>query len=154
MNSLNKIFLKKENYKNHNWLIIDCKGHKLGRMSTIITAILKGKLKPDYFPSADKGDFVILINADSIILNEKNKHYIVNHPGRPGHSLKIKKVSESLPKFTIQRAVRGMLARNEKKKLMKRLKIYSGSSHPHQAQNPIEFNIFRNVETSKTPKLT
>ena len=141
MNSLNKIFLKKKNYKNRNWLIIDCKGQKLGRLATRITALLKGKLKPDYFPSIDNGDSIILINADLIIVNEKSKHYIVNHPGRPGRSLKIKKVSESLPKFTIERAVKGMLARTEKKRLMKRLKIYSGSTHPHQAQTPLTFDL-------------
>ena len=141
MNSLNKIFLKKKSYKNRNWLIIDCKGQKLGRIATIITSLLKGKLKTDYFPSIDNGDSVILINADLVIVNEKSQHYIVTHPGRPGRSLKIKKVSECLPKFTIERAVKGMLARTEKKKLMKRLKIYSGSTHPHKAQAPIEFNI-------------
>lgn len=141
MNSLNKIFLKKKSYKNRNWLVIDCKGQKLGRIATIITSLLKGKLKTDYFPSIDNGDSIILINADLIVVNEKSKHYIVNHPGRPGRSLKIKKVSECLPKFTIERAVKGMLARTEKKRLMKRLKIYSGSTHPHKAQTPIEFNI-------------
>lgn len=141
MNSFNKIFLKKKNYKNRNWLIIDCEGQKLGRLATIITSLLKGKLKPDYFPSIDNGDSIILINADLIIVNEKSKHYIVNHPGRPGHSLKIKKVSDSLPKFTIERAVRGMLAQTEKKRLMRRLKIYSGSNHPHQAQTPLKFDL-------------
>lgn len=141
MNSFNKIFLKNKTYTNRNWLLIDCKGQKLGRIATIITSLLKGKLKPDYFPSIDNGDSIILINADSIIVNEKSKHYIVNHPGRPGRSLSIKKVSQCLPKFTIERAVKGMLARTEKKRLMKRLKIYSGSTHPHQAQTPIQFDI-------------
>ena len=141
MNSSNKIFLKKQTYKNRNWLLIDCKGQKLGRIATIITSLLKGKLKIDYFPSTDNGDYIILINASLVIVNEKSKHYIVNNPGQPGRSLKIKKVSDCLPKFTIERAVKGMLARTEKKRLMKRLKIYSGSTHLHKAQNPIEFNI-------------
>ena len=109
MNSLNKTFLPTKNYKNRNWFIIDCKGQKLGRIATIITTLLKGKIKPHYFPSIDIGDSIILINADSIIVNPESKHYIVNHPGRPGRSLKIKKVSECLPKFTIERAVKGML---------------------------------------------
>lgn len=144
MNSLNKIFLKKKNSQTRNWILIDCKGKKLGRIATIITSLLKGKLNPYYFPSIDNGDSIVLINADLIIVNEKHKHYIVNHPGRPGCSLKIKKVSESLPKFTIERAVKGMLARTEKKKLMKRLKIYPGSNHPHQAQKPIKFDLHIN----------
>lgn len=137
MNSLNKTFLPTANYKNRNWFIIDCQEQKLGRLATIIATILRGKTKPQYHPSVDVGDNIILLNAESIIINENIKHYIVNNPGRPGHSLKIKSVKDSLPKFTIQRAVKGMLSETEKKKLMRRLKIYNGASHPHQAQNPI-----------------
>jgi large subunit ribosomal protein L13 len=141
MNSLNKTLLPNKNYKNRNWFIIDCKGQKLGRLATIIAALLKGKVKPNYYPSSDMGDYVILVNANSIIINENSKHYIVSNPGRPGHSLKIKNVSDCLPKFTIQRAVKGMLAQTEKKRLMRRLNIYNDQNHPHQAQNPIEIDI-------------
>ena len=141
MNSLNKTFLPTKNYKNRNWFIIDCKGQKLGRLATIIAALLKGKLKPYYFPSIDIGDYIILINAESIIINETSKHYIVNNPGRPGHSLKIKNLSDSLPRFTIERAVKGMLGKSETKKLMKRLKIFKNQNHIHEAQNPIEINL-------------
>ena len=141
MNSLNKTFLPTKDYKNRNWFIIDCKGQKLGRLASIITALLKGKIKPHYFPSIDMGDYVILVNADSIIVNEESKHYIVTHPGRPGSSLKIKKVSDCLPKFTIERAVKGMLSETETKRLMRRLNIYTDQNHPHQAQNPIEINV-------------
>jgi len=141
MNSLNKTFLPTKNYKNRNWFIIDCKGQKLGRLATIIVALLKGKIKPHYYPSIDVGDYIILINADSIILNENSKHHIVNNPGRPGHSLKIKSVLDCLPKFTIQRAVKGMLSETETKRLMRRLNIYNDQNHPHQAQAPIEIDI-------------
>lgn len=141
MNSLNKTFLPTKNYKNRNWFIIDCKNQKLGRLATIIVSLLKGKTKPHYYPSIDIGDYVILLNADSIIINENSKHYIVNKPGKPGSSLKIKNVSDCLPKFTIERAVKGMLSETETKRLMRRLNIYSESSHPHQAQKPIEINI-------------
>jgi large subunit ribosomal protein L13 len=141
MNSLNKTFLPNKNYKNCNWFIIDCKEQKLGRIATIIAGILKGKGKPPYHPSIDIGDYIILVNANSILINEKNKHYIVSNPGRPGHSLKIKSVSDCLPKFTIERAVKGMLAETEKKRLMRRLKIYNNQDHPHQAQNPIKIDI-------------
>lgn len=141
MNSLNKTFLPTQDYKNRNWFIIDCKDQKLGRISTLIASILKGKIKPNYFPSIDNGDYVILINADSILINEDSKHYIVNHPGRPGHALKIKQASDCLPKFTIERAVKGMLSRTEKKRLMRRLYIYNDSNHPHQAQKPLEFSL-------------
>lgn len=141
MNSLNKTFLPTKNYKNRNWYIIDCKGQTLGRLATIITSLLKGKVKPQYHPSIDTGDYVILINADSIIINETSKHYFVYNPGRPGHSLKIKNVSDCLSKLTIERAVKRMLSRTEAKRLMTRLKIYNDQNHLHQAQNPIEIDI-------------
>ena len=141
MNSLNKTFLPTINYKNRSWFIIDCKDQKLGRLATIIVSILKGKRKPHYYPGIDVGDNVILINANSIIINENSKHYIVNNPGRPGSSLKIKNVSDCLAKFTIERAVKGMLATTETKRLMRRLKIYDDQNHLHEAQNPTEINI-------------
>ena len=141
MNSLNKTFLPAQNYKNPNWFLIDCKGQKLGRLATIIASLLKGKVKPHYSPSIDIGDYVILINADSIVINEDSKHYIVQNPGRPGFALKIKNVSDCLPKFTIQRAVKGMLAESESKRLMRRLKIFKDQNHDHQAQNPIQINL-------------
>nr|QUS63708.1 ribosomal protein L13 [Haslea silbo]QUS63912.1 ribosomal protein L13 [Haslea silbo] len=149
MNSLNKTFLPTKNYKNRNWFIIDCKGQKLGRLATIIAALLKGKIKPQYNPSVDTGDYVILINADSIILNESSKHYIVNKPGRPGRSLKIKNVVDCLPKFTIERAVKGMLSETETKRLMRRLKIYSNENHSHQAQTPILIDVSNFANTQQ-----
>ena len=141
MNSLNKTFLPIQDYKNRNWYLIDCKGQTLGRLATIITSLLKGKVKPQYHPSVDTGDYIILINADSIVVNELSKHYLVYNPGRPGHSLKIKNVSDCLPKLTIERAVKRMLAKTEAKRLMRRLRIYNDQNHQHQAQNPIEIDI-------------
>ena len=147
MNSLNKTFLPTKDYKNRNWYLIDCKGQTLGRLATIITSLLKGKIKPQYHPSVDTGDYIILVNADSIIINENSKHYLVYNPGRPGSSLKIKNVSDCLPKLTIERAVKRMLSQTEGKKLMRRLKIYNDQNHLHQAQNPIEIDV-TNVYTS------
>lgn len=141
MNSLNKTFLPTKNYKNRNWFLIDCKGQRLGRLATIIVALLKGKIKPHYHPSVDMGDYIVLINADSIILNENSKHYIVNKPGRPGHALKIKNVIDCLPKLTIERAVKGMLSETETKRLMRRLNIYNDQNHPHQAQSLTKIDV-------------
>lgn len=152
MNSLNKTFLPTQNYKNRNWFIIDCKGQKLGRLATMIAALLRGKMKPHYSPSFDIGDYVILINAESILINEDTKQYIVNNPGRPGHALKIKNVSECLPKFIIERSIKGMLGESEKKRLMRRLKIFNDQNHAHQAQNPIEIklsNFYANLEVNQ-----
>ena len=141
MGSLNKTFLPSEKFENRNWYIIDCKNQKLGRLATVVANILNGKAKLHYHPSLKTGDSVILINADSIIVNKSSKHYLVFNPGRPGSSLKIRSAHSSLPKFAIEHAIRGMLARTKKKRLMKRVNIYNGSSHPHQAQNPITIGI-------------
>jgi len=141
MNSLNKTFVPTNDSKTRNWFIIDCKGQKLGRLATTIVTLLKGKTKPYYCPSVDLGDHIILINADLILLNENSKHYIVNKPGRPGHSLKIKNVIDCLPKFTIQRAVKGMLSKTETKRLMRRLNIYNDQNHPHKTQTLIEITL-------------
>ena len=141
MSSLNKTFLPTENYKNRNWFIIDCKRQKLGRLASVIVSLLKGKIKPHYHPSVDVGDSIVLINADSIILNKENSHYIVNKPGRPGRSLKIKKILDCSSKFTVEQAVKGMLPTTERKRLMRRLYIYSGLDHPHQAQTPIKIDF-------------
>lgn len=147
MNSLNKTFLPTQNYKNRNWFIIDCKGQSLGRLATLITNLLKGKIKPQYHPSVDTGDYIILINAESIVINEDSKHYLIYNPGRPGRSLKIKNVSDCLPKLTIERAVKRMLSQTETKKLMRRLKIYNDQNHLHQAQNPVQINL-KNLYTT------
>jgi len=141
MNSFNKTFLPTKNYKNRNWYLIDCKEQTLGRLATIVTYLLKGKIESQYHPSVDTGHYIILINADSIILNENSKHYFVYNPGRPGSSLKIKNVSDCLPKVTIERAVKRMLSQTETKRLIRRLKIYNDNNHIHQAQNPIKIDI-------------
>lgn len=141
MNSLNKTFLPTKDYKNRNWFLVDCKGQKLGRLATIIATLLKGKTKPHYYPSIDIGDYIILINADLILLNEDSKQYIVSNPGRPGHALKIKNVTDLLSSVTIERAIKGMLSTTETKRLRRRLKIYTNQEHPHQGQNPIKIDI-------------
>ena len=141
MNSLNKTFLPIQNYKDRNWYIIDCNGQRLGRLATIIAGLLKGKNRAEYYPSVDTGGYIVLINADSIILNETSKHYLVSNPGRPGRSLKIRNVVDSLPQVTIKRAVKRMLSQKEGKRLIKRLRIYNDENHSHQAQNPIKIDV-------------
>lgn len=141
MNSLNKTFLPSLKYETRNWFIIDCQGQNLGRLATFVATLLKGKVKPHYYPSTDIGDYVVLINADSIVINKNSKHFIVNNPGRPGHSLKIRTAIESIPEFTIEHAIKGMLSSTEKKRLLKRLNIYCGENHPHLAQNPIKLDL-------------
>ena len=152
MNSLNKTFLPTKDYKNRNWYLIDCNGQTLGRLSTLISGLLRGKNKPQYHPSVDMGDYIVLINADSIILNEKSKHYLVSNPGRPGRSLKIRNVIDCLPQLAIERAVKRMLSQTEAKRLMRRLKIYNDENHLHQAQNPIKIdamNFYSQIQTDQ-----
>ena len=152
MNSLNKTFLPTKDYKNCNWYVIDCSGQTLGRLATVIAGLLKGKNKSQYHPSVDTGDYVVLINAEEIVVNETAKHYIVRNPGRPGRSLKIRNVVDCLPRFTIERAVKRMLSNTEGKRLMRRLKIYNGDTHVHQAQNPIEIdvtNLYTSIKNTK-----
>merc|ERR1712194_316648 len=126
-------FLPTKNYKNRNWYLIDCDGQTLGRLATMISGLLRGTNKPQYHPSVDTGD--------SIILNETSKHYLVSNPGRPGSSLKIRNVIDSLPQLAIEQAVKKMLSQTETKRLMRRLKIYNDDNHVHQAQNPIKIDV-------------
>ena len=147
MNSLNKTFLPTYDSKNRNWFIIDGKGHKLGRLATLIATLLRGKTKPHYSPAIDTGDYVILINAEEILTNPQTKYFIVNNPGRPGRSLKIKNASDCLSTYTIQHAVKGMLAESETKRLMKRLKIFNKEKHTHSAQKPIKITISNSLGT-------
>ena len=141
MNSLDKTFLPNSNYETRNWFIIDCRGQKLGRLATSIVTLLKGKIKSHYYPSIDVGDNVILINVDSIIIKKSNKYHLVRNPGRPGHSLKIKKALDLLPEFLIEQAIKRMLSKTETKRLIRRLNIYNGEKHPHIAQNPIKLDL-------------
>ena len=137
----NKTFLPSEKHENRDWFIIDCKNQKVGRLASLIVSILRGKLKTYYHPALDIGDYVILINADSIAVNPSSKHYLVYKPGRPGSSLKIRNAIDSLPELTIKQAVKGMLTHREKNRLMTRLKIYSNDQHPHEAQTPVKLSI-------------
>ena len=140
MNSLNKTFLPSERYKNRNWFIIDCENQKLGRLATIIVTLLKGKRKPYYYPSLDVGDYIILINANSIILKPDHMEFLtVNKPGRPGRSLK--RISNALPSLILERTIKKMLSESEKRKFGKRLNIYNEKEHPHMAQNPVKIDI-------------
>ena len=125
MNSLNRTFLPNSNYEYRDWFFIDCRGKNLGRLSTTIVKLLKGKIKAHYYPSKNIGDYVILTNADSIIIDKTKNYHIVKNPGRPGYSLKVVNISDLLPKATIEKTIKGMLSISERKQLMRRLKVYS-----------------------------
>ncbi|MEN3046634.1 MAG: 50S ribosomal protein L13 [Candidatus Hydrothermales bacterium] len=128
------------------WYLVDLNGKVLGRAASRIALLLMGKRKPIYSPHLDVGDFVVAINADKIKVTGKkltDKIYY-RHSGYPG-GLKLKKLKELLeknPEKIIKLAVKRMLPKNKLgKKLIKRLKVYSGSSHPHIAQKPEPIEI-------------
>lgn len=126
---------------NKNWYVIDAKDQVLGRIAGKIAHILRGKHKPTFTPNTDTGDFVIVINADKIKLTgkrESQKTYFT-HTGYPG-GVKVKtfaELRETKPEFIIQQAVKGMLPKNKLgRRLNRKLKVYAGENHPHQAQQP------------------
>jgi len=132
--------LRKEDVK-REWYVVDATGIPLGRLATRIATILRGKHKPEYTPHIDNGDFVICINADKVLLTgkkeEQKKYY--RHSGYLG-GLKVipfRMMKEKKPEEIIYHAVRGMLPKNKLgRKMIKKLKVYAGDKHPHEAQKP------------------
>jgi large subunit ribosomal protein L13 len=123
------------------WFIIDAEGQTLGRMSTTIAAIISGKSKPTYTPFLDTGDHVIVINAEKVVLTGKKEEDKIyrRHSLYPG-GLKEKAarfVRAEKPESMIEQAVWGMLPKSKLgRKMLKKLKVYRGANHPHQAQQP------------------
>jgi large subunit ribosomal protein L13 len=143
---MNETFIPTSDYNKKKWYIIDCKDKKLGRISSTIVGLLSGKIKSYYHPAFDTGDYVILINAELLILDRNLQQIRVFRPGRPGSSLK--RIINALPEPIIERCIFGMMPNGFiKKNLVKRLKIYQGSYHPHGAQNPIYINDINNLES-------
>ncbi len=123
------------------WYLIDASGQTLGRLASEVATLLRGKHKPEYTPHVDTGDFVIIINAEEIVLtgNKLDQKKYRHHSGYPG-GLKETSYRELLnkkPEKAIEVAVMGMLPKNRLgRKLFTKLKVYRGSEHPHQAQKP------------------
>lgn len=137
--------IRKEDVE-RDWWIVDATGKTLGRLSSQVAALLRGKHKPWFTPHVDTGDFVIVINADKIELTGKRvegKQYI-SHSGYPGGQKQrtFKEMLEKKPEFIIEHAVKGMLPKNRLgKKIIKKLKVYRDDAHPHKAQMPKVFEI-------------
>lgn len=132
---------KKEDLE-HKWYLVNAEGKVLGRLSTELAKILKGKNKPTYTPHLDTGDFVIVVNAGKITLTGKkmkDKIYY-HHTGYPGgiKEMNAEKLLARKPTEMIRMAVRGMLPKNSLgRQMLRKLKIYAGPNHPHEAQKPI-----------------
>lgn len=123
------------------WLLVDATDKTLGRLCSQIAQILRGKHKPTYTPHVDTGDFVVVINADKVkVTGNKNSDKVYyHHTGHPG-GLKSETFEEAMakhPERVIEQAVKGMLPKNSLGRQMgKKLKVYAGPEHPHQAQKP------------------
>jgi large subunit ribosomal protein L13 len=141
-----KTFVATPANRERNWLVVDATGQTLGRLATRIADALRGKDKPDYTPHCDVGDFVIVVNAEKIAVTGKKrqeKRYY-RHSGYPG-GLRSRTLDELLghrPEEVIRRAVKGMLPRTRLGRAqLRKLKVYAGPDHPHQAQKPEPMEI-------------
>jgi large subunit ribosomal protein L13 len=124
-----------------DWYLVDVDGKVLGRVATQIANILRGKNKPTFTPSVDTGDFVIVVNAEKIALtgNKMADKMYYSHSGFPGgiKEINAEKLIQKKPEDLIKKAVKGMLPKNKlSRHMLSKLKIYSGSEHPHKAQQP------------------
>lgn len=129
-----------------DWYIIDASDVVLGRLATQVATLLRGKHKPTFTPNADTGDFVVVINADKVALsgNKREGKMAYRHSGYPGglRAVPYGELLEKNPERAIEKAVRGMLPKNKlSRQQMTKLKVYRGSEHPHEAQQPKPFEI-------------
>lgn len=141
-----KTFSPRKEDMEKNWHLVDASGKVLGRLASQIAKVLRGKTKPIYTPHVDTGDYVVVINADKIRLTgrkmEKKTYY--RHSGYPGglKSTTAKMLLQTKPERLVKHAVKGMLPKNPLgRKMFKKLKVYAGPDHPHQAQQPQPLEI-------------
>ncbi|QJT08880.1 50S ribosomal protein L13 [Oceanidesulfovibrio marinus] len=126
---------------NRDWFVVDAADQILGRLATQIAHRLRGKHKAEFAPHMDNGDFIVVVNAEKIKVtgNKLNDKFYYRHTGYPG-GIKSRSLAETLerkPEDAIMTAVRGMLPKNKLgRAMLKKLKVYAGPEHPHEAQNP------------------
>jgi len=141
-----KTYQAKKEGLDHKWYVVNAEGKVLGRLSTELVKILKGKNKPTYTPHLDTGDFVIVVNAGKVALTGKkmkDKIYY-HHTGYPGgiKEMNAEKLLAKKPTEMIRMAVKGMLPKNSLgRQMLRKLKIYAGPNHPHEAQKPVAINL-------------
>ncbi len=141
-----KTYTPKKDGIEHKWYLVDATDQILGRVASKIAIILMGKNKPAYTPHLDMGDYVVVINADKIKVtgNKENDKIYYRYSGYQGglKSIPYNKMMEKKPTDIISYAVKGMLPKNKlRKNMMKRLKVYAGDQHQHQAQRPIPLTL-------------
>jgi large subunit ribosomal protein L13 len=141
-----KTYQAKKEELEYKWYLVNAEGKVLGRLATELAKILKGKNKPTYTPHLDTGDFVIVVNAGKLTLTGKkmkDKIYY-HHTGYPGgiREINAEKLLAKKPTEMIRMAVKGMLPKNVLgRQMLRKLKVYAGPNHPHEAQKPVAINI-------------
>jgi len=141
-----KTYSAKPGEVTREWYLVDAEGKTLGRLATQIADTLRGKLKPQYTPHVDTGDFVIVVNAEKIQVtgNKLDQKRYYRHSGYPGglRSRTLREQLERRPTEVLRVAVKGMLPKNRlARQQITKLKIYAGPEHPHEAQNPRELEL-------------
>jgi large subunit ribosomal protein L13 len=135
-------YMAKPNAVERKWYVIDASGKRVGRLATEIATILRGKHKPEFTPHVDTGDFVIVINVEKVVFTGKklyDKMYR-RHSGYPGGLREVRAIDvlNTHPERVLYAAVKGMLPHNSLgARQLTKLKLYAGTEHPHQAQQPI-----------------
>lgn len=136
-----KTYMAKGETLERKWYVVDANGMVLGRLASQVAAILRGKNKPIYTPHVDTGDFVIIVNADKVVLTGKKldqKKYI-HHTDYPGglKEISYRDLIAKKPEFAVYEAVRRMMPKGPLgRKMLKKLRVYAGASHDHEAQMP------------------
>lgn len=138
---MNKTPVPKLEDLDKKWFIVDAQDQRLGRLATEIANVLRGKNKPTFTPHLDTGDFVIVVNAEKVVVTGKKGEQKLyrRHSGRPGgmKTETFDKLQKRIPERIIETAVKGMLPKNSLgRTLFTKLKVYNGSDHPHTAQQP------------------
>ena len=135
-----------KNSVERSWYVVDASDVPLGRLASNVASVLRGKNKPTFTPNGDAGDFVVVLNADRVKLTgaKLQNKFAYRHSGYPGglREDRYDRLVETKPTFVIEKAVRGMLPKNTLgRKMLKKLKVYTGSAHPHEAQNPSQLTL-------------
>jgi len=139
-----KTTLAKPSETERSWYVVDASQETLGRLAVRIANVLRGRHKPSYTPHIDTGDYVVVINAEKVKLSgkkEEQKQYMF-YTGYMGneHYRNVADFREKRPEFIIENAVKGMLPKNKlAREMIKKLKVYAGEAHPHEAQQPSPF---------------
>ena len=141
-----KTFVTKPAEVERNWVVVDAQGQTLGRLASKIAAVLRGKNKPNFSPAVDAGDFVVVVNAEKIVVtgNRLIEKFYYRHSGYPGGltETSLRDMLKTHPTRPIEFAVKGMLPKNSLgRQMFKKLKVYAGPAHPHQAQNPTPLEL-------------